>query len=113
MRTYRDATDSTYTLSADDLGKTLKVRVNFTDDASNEESLTSAASATVAAAATVPGKPGHLRVFPHDAQGLDLSWEAPASDGGSPITGYKATVLKVNRNERRLAESYRTKGSHV
>ena len=24
-----------------------------------------------------------------------------------------ATVLKVNRNERRLAESYRTKGSHV
>ena len=85
----QDATDSTYTLSADDLGKTLKVRVNFTDDASNEESLTSAASATVAAAATVPGKPGHLRVFPHDAQGLDLSWEAPASDGGSPITGYK------------------------
>ena len=87
----QDATDSTYTLSADDLGKTLKVRVNFTDDASNEESLTSAASATVAAAAaaTVPGEPGHLRVFPHDAQGLDLSWEAPASDGGSPITGYK------------------------
>ena len=24
-----------------------------------------------------------------------------------------ATVLKVNRNEQRLAESYRTKGSHV
>ena len=24
-----------------------------------------------------------------------------------------ATVLKVNRNERRLAESYRTKGSRV
>ena len=50
----QDATGSTYTLSNDDLGKTIKVRVSVTDDASNEETLTSAATATVAAAANSP-----------------------------------------------------------
>ena len=41
---------STYTLVDADLGTTLKVRVSFTDDASNSETLTSAATATVVAA---------------------------------------------------------------
>ena len=41
------ATDSTYTLVASDEGKTIKVRVSFTDDAANAESLTSAATVTV------------------------------------------------------------------
>ena len=84
----QDATCSIYALSADDLGKTIKVRVSFTDDGGGEEALTSAATATVVAA-TVPDEPGHLRVFPHDAQGLELSWEEPTGDGGSAITGYK------------------------
>ena len=44
-----DATGSTYTLVAADEGKTIKVRVSFTDDANNLETLTSAATATVAA----------------------------------------------------------------
>ena len=35
------ATDSTYTLVADDAGKTIKVLVSFTDDAGNSESLAS------------------------------------------------------------------------
>ena len=42
-----DATDTTYTLVADDVGKTIKVRVTFTDDAGNEETLTSAATEVV------------------------------------------------------------------
>ena len=50
----QDATSSTYTLDADDVGKTTKVRVSFTDNADNEETLTSAATATVAAAANNP-----------------------------------------------------------
>ena len=45
---------STYTLVDADLGKTIKVKVSFTDDASNSETLTSAATATVAADTTPP-----------------------------------------------------------
>ena len=43
------ATGSTYDLSDDDVGKTINVRVSFTDDAGNEESLTSEATAEVTA----------------------------------------------------------------
>ena len=45
-----DATGSTYTLAAADEGKVIKIRVSFTDDAGNDESLTSAATKAVAAA---------------------------------------------------------------
>ena len=48
------ATASTYTLVAADLGTTVKVRVSFTDDASNAETLTSAATAAVSAAPNTP-----------------------------------------------------------
>ena len=41
------ASASTYTVAAGDVGKTIKVRVAFTDDVGNEESLTSAATAAV------------------------------------------------------------------
>ena len=51
-----DAAASVYTLAAADVGKTIKVRVVFTDDAGNEESLTSAATSEVVAAAT-PNSP--------------------------------------------------------
>ena len=44
------ATDATYTLVADDEGRTIKVRVTVTDDAENETTLTSAATEAVAAA---------------------------------------------------------------
>ena len=54
------ATNSTYTLVAADEGKTVKVRVSFTDDAGNDETLTSGATATVDAAPNSPatGAPG-------------------------------------------------------
>ena len=44
------ATDSTYTLVQADAGKTIKVRVSFTDDAKFPESLTSAATTAVTGA---------------------------------------------------------------
>ena len=44
------ATGTTYTLTDADQGKTIKVRVSFDDDAGNEETLTSAATAEVVAA---------------------------------------------------------------
>ena len=50
------ATASTYTLSNSDEGKAIKVEVTFTDDASNGETLTSAATDAVAAQPT-PNNP--------------------------------------------------------
>ena len=49
-RTSQDATSSTYTLIADDVGKTIKVRVSFTDDLNRPETLTSTATAAVTGA---------------------------------------------------------------
>ena len=82
-----DATASAYTPVAADAGKTIKVKVTFTDDGGNQETLTSGATAAVTA--TVPGAPGSLRVSVNDTGKLDVSWSAPESNGGSSVTGYK------------------------
>ena len=89
------ATDPTYTLVGDDKGKSIKVRVIFNDDDYNEETLTSEATAAVAAETAVPDAPQSLNVSPDDTGTLDVSWEAPASDGGSAITGYKVQWKRV------------------
>ena len=87
------ATDLTYTLVDDDAGLTIKVQVSFFDDKNNPETLTSAATAAVLA--NVPDAPEHLNVSLHDTGALDVSWEAPARDGGSDITGYKVQWKRV------------------
>ena len=46
------ATGSSHTLTASEEGKAIRIRVSFTDDSGNEEALTSAATAAVAAAPT-------------------------------------------------------------
>ena len=51
------ATVSTYTLVAADAGKAIKVQVSFTDDAGNDEELTSTATAAVATAPPPPNTP--------------------------------------------------------
>ena len=81
-------TDSTYTPVTADVGKAIKIRVSFTDDRNNAETLTS--QATAAVVATVPTQPLSLTVARGDQiQELDASWQAPSSNGGSAITGYK------------------------
>ena len=84
-----DATGATHEVAPAQVGKTLKVRVTFTDDASTEETLTSAATEAVAARA--PDAPGGLTVAAavERASELNVSWTAPASDGGAEVTGYK------------------------
>ena len=52
------AKGSTYTLADADENKAIKVKVSFTDDAGNDETLTSAATDAVSAA-TQPNNPGH------------------------------------------------------
>ena len=61
-------TDSTYTLVSADVGKTIKVKVSFTDDANNAETLTSEATGAVAAK---PNTDDHQRDGPggRDADG--------------------------------------------
>ena len=84
------ATSRTYTLGADDLGKTLKVKVSFTDALGREETGgTSDAyprSGTITAP-TVPGAPQNLMASAGDGR-VVLTWSAPASDGGSAISEY-------------------------
>ena len=75
-----DATDATYTLVDADLGKTLKVRVTFDDDAGNTETLTSAATATVTPAAGAPGSPTNLSATVGVGQ-VVLVWQHPPGEG--------------------------------
>ena len=63
------ATNASYVLTAEDLGKTIKVRVSFTDDAGNEETLTSAETDTVRRPAGVLAWEGELAA----GQQTDLS----------------------------------------
>ena len=81
-------TGSTYTLAPADAGYTFQIRVNFTDDEGNNESLIS--QATEAVAATVPTAPLSLTVTAgSQVQELEASWQAPTSNGGSAVTAYR------------------------
>ena len=85
------ATGSSYAVTSDDAGKAIKVRVTFTDDAGNEESLTSfgVIAAPALPDAQAPGAPGRPDVAREASGSLSVSWDAPSSDGGSAVTGYK------------------------
>ena len=113
------ATATTYTLTDSEQGKTVKVRVSFTDDAGNDESLTSAATGTVEARPNSPatGSPvivGTAQVGETltadtsgiaDADGLSSAvyhYQWIVSDGGADlvIPGANAstyTVLAIDR----------------
>ena len=94
------ATSQTYEPVAGDVGKTLKVKVSFTDDAGNDESLTSAATAAViAAVGTCPApdygtrRPiwtGTVTVGPYQSSGVTLAYgflDSSATDAGTGQVG--------------------------
>ena len=88
------ATNPTYTLVSADEGRTIKVRVSFTDDWGNEETVTSSATAVVDAEPEPeppPAKPqGLTGTVAHDE--VSLTWDDP---GDESITGYQ--ILRLDR----------------
>ena len=86
-------TDATYTLDDADLGKTLKVRVTFTDDAGHTETLTSAATVTVTAAATTNTAPTAANNTV--TTGEDRAYAFTADDFGFDDADAGATLASV------------------
>ena len=86
------ATGSAYTLADSDKGKSIRVRVTFTDDGGNEETLTSAPTGAVLEEPVLgdgpPGAPRNLTVTAGDRE-ITLSWEPPADNGNAPAKRYR------------------------
>ena len=89
-----NATANTYTLTADDVGKRVRVRVSFFDVLGGDEAILGAPSVVVVSA--VPGAPTGLTATASGTDTISLSWTAPADNGGSAITGYKIEVSTDN-----------------
>ena len=102
------ATGSTYTLPDADVGKTIKVRVSFTDDGGNDETLTSAPAATVAQAKTEEGPtepppaPLNLTARANADGSVTVSWDAPDDDS---ITGYQVLRRHPGEAQYSMVES--------
>ena len=78
------ASGSTYTLTDSEESKAIKVEVSFTDDAGNDESLTSEPTAVVAAAPPPP--PDNVRAVAKKSGAVELTWDAPQD---ATVTGYR------------------------
>ena len=104
------ATDASYTLVADDEGSTIKVRVIVTDDAGNEERLTSAATEAVASGGPTepPGRPLKLKGVANADGTVTLSWEAPEDES---VTGYQILRKRTSRGEQTLLVHVNDTGS--
>ena len=81
------ATSDSYSIKPADVANAIKVRVTFTDDAGNDESLTSEQTAVVRP--TGPSTPRSVTADPAGTGELSVSWQEPVSNGGAEITGYK------------------------
>ena len=109
------ATSSSYELTSSEQGQTIQVRVTFTDDAENEETLTSAATEAVAtapnrAATGAPTISGTLQVGEtltastsaiNDEDGLEnVSYEYQWIVGGTDIDGATGSSYLLTSSEQ-------------
>ncbi len=99
------ATGYTHALADAEEGKAIRVRVSFTDDAGNQEALTSAATAGVEAAVAEeeptepPPAPTNLTATVNVDGSVTLSWDAPDDDS---VTGYLILRRRPYEGERTL-----------
>ena len=97
------ATGSTYTLTDGEEGKAIKVRVSLTDDADNPESLTSVATAAVAAAGL------QAKSATVDGSTLTLTYEENLDEGVTlPSSAFTVTVGGNDRAVNGVSISGRT-----
>ena len=99
-----EATAATYTVADDDVGNSLKVRVSFTDDEGNDESLTSAAVAVPAPDPLTGAFDGSTAPASHDGSG-SFTFQLYFSE--EPRLGYanvRDHVLTVTNGEVTRAE---------
>ena len=101
-----DATDSSYELSDDDVDRTIKVRVTFTDGRNYDESLTSEATVAVAAADEDPTVwSAHMQVAEITTVSIGaVSADQFSNQGGSP--GFQVRQLWYSITERKLRLSF-------
>ena len=93
------ATNSTYTLADADEGKAIRVRVSFSDDAGNEETLTSAVT---------PPAPTNLTATVNGDGSVTLTWDAPDDDS---VTGYQVLRRRPYEGEKTLLVYVENTGS--
>ena len=98
------ATGSSYTITEADEGLVIQVRVSFTDDAGNSETLTSEGTEAVASSepenpVEPPPAPQNLVATVNSDGSVTLTWEAPDDDG---ITGYRILRRRPTEEEDTL-----------
>ena len=109
------ATGSSYTLASSEQGQTVQVRVTFTDDADNAESLTSVATVAVAAKPNseptglpaISGTPQVDQTLTADTSGIadedgldDVSYSYQWIAGGSDIAGATGSTYTLTSSEQ-------------
>ena len=109
------ATGSTYTLTASEQGQTIQVQATFTDDADNDESLTSAATVAVlarpnraaAGLPTISGTPQVEQTLTADTSSItdedgltNVSYAHQWSAGGSDIDGATGSTYTLTASEQ-------------
>ena len=90
------ATGASHVLTTDEEGSAIRVRVSFTDDAGNAESVTSDPTEAVMPDAPVPAAPQNLVATANANGSVTLTWDDP---GDESVTGYQVLRHRPDEDE--------------